>query len=164
MDSELDIIRRILDDGRFAFVTTRTADGALHARPLALLDREDDDPDNFGGALWFFTEDPSAKTADIAAHPEVNVSVGTGKGYLSMSGSGSIDRDRARIDRLWNAFADAYFEGGKDDPSVALLRVDVDTVEYWDTDQPAPKKAFELAKALITRREPDLGNSGTVQL
>ncbi|MBI5161416.1 MAG: pyridoxamine 5'-phosphate oxidase family protein [Micrococcales bacterium] len=164
MDRELDIIRRILSAGRYAFVTTRTADGALHSRPLALLDRADDDPDRFDGTLWFFTEDPSSKVADVAAHPEVNVAVGDGKGYLSMSGSASIERDRERIDRLWNRFAEAYFPNGKDDPAVALLRVEVGSIEYWDTDEAAPKKAFELAKGILTRRTPDLGDTGTVQL
>lgn len=161
MATEMDTIRSILSSGRTAYVTTRTASGALHSRPLALLDDSDEE---FAGTLWFFTEEPSGKTEDVAAHPEVNVAVGDGKGYLSLAGSASVEHDRERIDRLWSRFAEAYFDGGKDDPKLALLRVDVDTVEYWDTDQPAPKKVFELAKAVIAGKEPDLGESGTVEL
>src|SRR5690349_13559364 len=79
-DSELDIVQKILKAGRTASVTTRTATGVLHSRPLAIID------DDFDGTMWFFTAHPSAKTTDIAAHPDVNVSVGDSKGWLSMSG------------------------------------------------------------------------------
>ncbi len=156
---ELQIVRRILSAGRTAVVTTRTSAGALQSRPLAILDDDD-----FDGRLWFFTEDPSDKTDEVRRHPQVNVSVADDKGYLSFSGAASIDRDQARIDHFWNAFAEGYFPGGAEDPKVALLRVDVETIEYWDTDQPQVKRAFEIAKTLITKREPDLGDSAMVTL
>jgi len=161
--SELDTIRAILTSARTAVVTSRGRGGMLHSRPLALLDDGPDGVSNFEGTLWFFTEDPSEKTAEISRHPEVNVSVGDSKGWLSLAGTASLDRDQPRIDSLWNRFADAYFPAGPDDPSVALLRVDVQTAELWDTDQPAPKKAFEIAKVLLTGQEPDLGESRTVE-
>ncbi|MET0303097.1 MAG: pyridoxamine 5'-phosphate oxidase family protein [Microbacteriaceae bacterium] len=157
-NEELEIVRRILKAGRTAIVTTRAKSGALHSRPLALLD------DDFEGTLWFFTEDPSEKTDEIRRHSEVNVSVSDDKGYLSLSGAASIDRTQARIDMYWNAFAEGYFHGGPEDPKVALLRIDIESVEYWDTDQPLVKRAFEVAKTLITKKEPDLGDSGTVKL
>jgi len=31
--------------------------------------------------------------------------------------------DRATIDRLWDRFGAAWFEGGKDDPKLALTRI-----------------------------------------
>ncbi|MGN6503580.1 MAG: pyridoxamine 5'-phosphate oxidase family protein [Pseudolysinimonas sp.] len=157
-DSEIDIVTRILKAGRTASVTTRTADGALHSRPLGIIE------DDFAGTLWFFTADPSAKTADVAAHPEVNVSVGDGKGWLSMSGTARVSRDGARIEKYWNPWAEAYFEGGRDDPKVALLEIDVDTIEYWDLDKPAVAQVFEVLKGLITRKAPDVGDTGTLTL
>jgi general stress protein 26 len=157
-DSELDIVQKILKAGRTASVTTRTAGGALHSRPLGIVE------DDFAGTLWFFTADPSAKTADIAAHPEVNVSVGDGKGWLSMSGTAKVSRDQAKIDEYWNPWAAAYFENGRDDPSVALLEIEVETIEYWDLDKPAVVQAFEVLKGIVTKKAPDVGDTGTVQL
>lgn len=158
MTDELAIVRTILKSARTASVTTRTASGALHSRPLAVLE------DDFEGTLWFFTADPSSKTADLAAHPEVNVSVGDGKGWLSFSGVATISRDQERIDRYWNPWAAAYFEGGRDDPAVALLRVDVSSIHYWDLDKPAIVTAFEGVKGLLTRSAPDVGDDGVIQL
>jgi general stress protein 26 len=157
-DDDLSTISAILRAARFATVTTRGAHGALHSRPLALLD------DEFEGTLWFFTQDPSEKTAEIAKHSEVNVAVGDGKGYLSLAGTASIDRDQERIDRFWNSYAEAWFEQGRTDPTVALLRVDVDTAEIWDTDKPAVVKAFELVKGILTKSAPDVGETSTVTL
>ncbi len=158
MTDELEIVRTILKSARTASVTTQTASGALHSRPLAVLE------DDFEGTLWFFTADPSSKTADLAAHPQVNVSVGDGKGWLSLSGLATISRDQERIDRYWNPWAAAYFEGGRDDPAVALLQVDVSSIHYWDLDKPAIVTAFEVAKGLLTRSAPDVGDDGVIQL
>lgn len=158
MTDEIEIVRTILKAARTASVTTQTAEGHLESRPLAVI------TDDFDGKLWFFTADPSPKTQDLATHPEVNVSVGDGKGWLSLSGIGSVSRDAERIDRYWNPWAEAYFEGGRDDPSVALLEVDVHTVHYWDLDKPAIATAFEVAKGLVTRSAPDVGDDGVIHL
>lgn len=157
-DNDLDIVTTILKAARTASVTTLTADGALHSRPLGVMD------DEFTGKLWFFTADPSAKTADVAAHPQVNVSVGDGKGWLSFSGTARVSRDQSKIDELWNPWAAAYFENGREDPAVALLEIDVETIEYWDLDKPAVVQGFELVKGLLTRRAPDVADSGTITL
>ena len=59
-DDDLTTISTILHGARFATVTTRGAHGELHSRPLAILE------DDFTGTLWFFTQDPSPKTDDVA--------------------------------------------------------------------------------------------------
>lgn len=45
--------------------------------------------------------------------------------FATVHGSVSLDCDRATIDRLWNRFVAAWYEGGKDDPRLALLRLEV---------------------------------------
>jgi general stress protein 26 len=42
-----------------------------------------------------------------------------------------LDNDRRNIDRLWNRFVAAWFEGGKEDPKLALLRLDAERAEIW---------------------------------
>lgn len=157
-DDELDIIRGIISAARIAVVTTRSPEGDLQSRPLAMVE------DEFDGSLWFFTEHPSGKTAAIAEHPEVNVAIADAKGWLSLSGRAAVSHDPERIDRYWNPWAEAWFEGGRDDPRVALLRVDVETAAYWDTDRPAVVRAFQVVKGIITRTRPDVGETGAVDL
>jgi len=38
---------------------------------------------------------------------------------------------RATIDRLWNRFVAAWYEGGKDDPKLQLLRFDPARAQVW---------------------------------
>jgi hypothetical protein len=35
------------------------------------------------------------------------------------------------VDRLWNRFVAAWFEGGKDDPKLQLLRFDPEHGQVW---------------------------------
>ena len=41
------------------------------------------------------------------------------------------DNDRAAIDRLWSPFAAAWYEHGKDDPKLQLLRFDAEHAQVW---------------------------------
>lgn len=51
--------------------------------------------------------------------------------FASIKGKLTVDKDQAVIDRLWNKWIQAWFPGGKDDPKLTLLRLDVDEAEVW---------------------------------
>lgn len=51
--------------------------------------------------------------------------------FATVSGTLRIDNDPATIDRLWNRFVAAWFEKGKDDPKLTLLRFDPGEAEIW---------------------------------
>ena len=44
--------------------------------------------------------------------------------FVAVHGKLSIDNDKATLDRLWNRFVAAWYEKGKDDPKLVLLRLD----------------------------------------
>lgn len=99
-----------------------------HTRPMtAQLDGEEG-----RGPIWFFTGKPNALVEQlsegrraIAAFSAKDHSL-----FASIKGNLVVDNDRAVIDRLWNPFVAAWFEG-KDDPRLALLRFDAETAEVW---------------------------------
>jgi general stress protein 26 len=157
-DDDLKTIDDIIKGTRFATVTTRHSDGSLHSRPLAVLERD------FDGTVWFFTQDPSPKTDDVRGDDNVNVAYADGAKAVSLAGHASVDRDPARIDEFWNPYAEAWFEGGRQDPSVALLKVEADSAEFWDVDKPAVIRTLETLKALATKQAPDVGESKVVEL
>jgi general stress protein 26 len=88
------------------------------------------------GPLWFFT----AKDHDIVqalARTDQAIATYTAKGhdlFASITGTLSLDNDRAVIDRLWNPVAAQWYEGGKDDPKLALLRLDTESAKIWVSD------------------------------
>ncbi len=151
-------LRKILDKADIAILTTTNAQGQLVSRPLAIHGKD------FDGDLWFFTEDPSPKADEIRANPQVNVSVSTGKGYLSIAGTASLTRDQAKIDELWGPTVSAWFENGRDDPAVALIKVDADTAEYWSMDAPRVVSAIKMVKGLVTGSQPDSGKNEVIEL
>ncbi|MFB9376247.1 pyridoxamine 5'-phosphate oxidase family protein [Kineococcus gynurae] len=148
----------VLSKARFATVTTADADGSLLSRPMALLDKE------FDGNLYFFTQDPSDKTAQVRAESHVNVAAEGGGNYVSIAGHASISKDPALIDELWNRHAEAWFDQGREDPSVALLVVDADSAEVWTTENLKVVAAVKYAKAILTGGQPDVGDSARVEL
>lgn len=155
---EIEKVSKLIESSRIAVVTTVGEEGQLVSRPLAMQQRE------FDGTLWFFTQDPSPKTEQVALNDQVNVALQVDKGWVSIAGTASVSKDPAMIDRLWSAGAEAWFENGKDDPTVALLRVKADTAEYWTVDSPKVVSAIKYAKAIVTGDRPDVGDNATVSL
>jgi len=51
--------------------------------------------------------------------------------FATIHGRLVVDNNRTVIDRLWNRFVAAWFEGGKNDPKLALLRFDAERAEIW---------------------------------
>ena len=100
-----------------------------HSQPMtALLDEADR-----SGAIWFF----SAKDVDLVkalGNGRRAVAHFAAKGhdlFATIHGELTPQNDRAAIDRLWNRFVAAWYEGGKDDPKLQLLRFDPDQAQVW---------------------------------
>ena len=98
-----------------------------HARPMtAQLDGE-------RGPIWFFTAKDHMLVQNLQAGNRA-IATFTSKGhdiFATVHGTLAIDNNRATIDKLWNRFIAAWFEGGKDDPKLALLRLDAERAEIW---------------------------------
>jgi general stress protein 26 len=102
-DEDMTAIAMIVKDAKVAFLTTMSANGHHHSRPLAVQQHE------FTGELWFFTQDPSDKVDDIRRHPQVNAAFQSGKGFLSIAGTAEIVRDSARVEEYWSPAVEAWF-------------------------------------------------------
>jgi general stress protein 26 len=143
---------------KFAMLTTVEDGGALHSRPMATQDIE------FDGDLWFFTRLDSAKVHEIHQDRQVNVSFADPdkQTYVSASGVASVVRDEAKIKELWRPAYKIFFPQGLDDPELALLKVSVQTAEYWNSPGSAVVRMFKFAKAYVTGDTGDLGEHGKV--
>lgn len=86
-----------------------------------------------GGPLWIFTaKDNSLVEALGTSHRAIATFTGKSHDlFASITGTLNLDTDPAVIDRLWNPFVAAWFEGGKTDPKLALLRFDAEQAKIW---------------------------------
>lgn len=85
------------------------------------------------GPIWFFTSRDNALVKTLPQGRRA-IAAFSSKGhdlFASITGSLHEDRNPIVIDRLWNAFIAAWFEGGKDDPNMTLLRLDTESAEVW---------------------------------
>lgn len=149
----------LIKDARVAMLTSER-EGSLYSRPMVASQT------SFDGSLWFFTRKSSPKVAEVEAHRQVNVAYAssTEHSYVSLAGRAVLVDDRAAIDAHWNEWIKTWFPDGKDDPDIALIRVDVDTAEYWDAPSSRMVVAFDYLKARLTGTRPDMGENRTIDI
>ena len=112
------------------------------------------------GAFWFFTATDNRLAGGGPAMAQF-ASMGHDL-FACISGTLRREEDRAVLDRLWNNSIAAWYEGGKDDPKLVLLRFDLDDAEIWTAD-PGLKGVFKLATGM-TMKEGELGQHAEVAL
>ncbi|PWT75318.1 MAG: general stress protein, partial [Proteobacteria bacterium] len=76
--------------------------------------------------------------------------------YVSVSGVGRATRNPERARELWNLAAKVWFKG-PDDPNLAVLEVEVERAEYWDSPGGRMERLFEAAKATLGGETSALG-------
>ena len=129
---------------RTAILTTRGADGLLHARPMATNQRVR------GEEIWFATSADSKKCRDLEADPQCALAFAAGADgpTISISGAGEVIRDHRLARELWDPSWARWFPAGPDAPDLALIRVIPANVERHG---PGPGKLEVLFSARSRR-------------
>lgn len=98
-----------------------------HARPMTAQLDGDRSP------IWFFTVRDNAIVRNLGKRNRAIATFASKRHdlFATIHGTVSLDTNRATVDRLWNRYVAAWFEGGKDDPELALLRLDAERAEIW---------------------------------
>lgn len=158
---QINTITAKIKDVRFGMFTTLDGDNALSSRPLTCQQIDNE------GNIWFFASDEAAFTHELSQHPQVNISFAKPEHnlYLSLSGQAYVLRDRAKARELWNPLVRGMLPGGLDDTHLVLIRVRIQSAEYWDAGAGAMKQLFHFAKAAISGRAAiDTGKHTTICL
>ncbi len=116
-----------LDDSPFVMLGLSGVD-ETHMCPMAA--HFDDD---FPNTLYFFTNCDNHLVAALADGHRGNVSFAS-KGhhvFASIHGALSIERDRVIVDKFWSPMIAAWYDGGKDDPSLTVLKFEMERAEIW---------------------------------
>lgn len=135
-------------------------EGQLRSRPMVASQKD------FDGTLWFFTRASAHKVDEVRSDQRVNVSYADWdkQNYVSFSGAASLVRDRKAIDDHWGEVLRTWFPKGKDDPDIALLKVDTQQAEYWDAPSSTMVHAYGYAKAVLTGSSPNPGENKKLDL
>lgn len=142
-----------LEQAGTVMLTTEGEDG-LRARPMSIVQ------DSYTGILYFFTNAVSEKVDEIEDERNVCITGTNTKDHVffSLSGKASLIRDPVLIGRFWSPAVAAWFPEGKDDPGCALIKVDVSSVDLWEGEENPVLFWYEIVKANLTSRIPDVGD------
>ena len=164
-EKKLDDLYELIDGIEIAMLTTRRADGHLVTRPMATQERTS------GVDLWFMTNIESHKLDDLMTDPHVNVAYynGSSKEWVSVAGLATVSTDRELVRELYEPDWKAWLgdeggdrDGSPNDPRIALILVEAESVTYMKVTKPKPVVLFEIAKAMVTGDPPKIGSVRTV--
>jgi len=165
LSRKLDNLYELIDGIEIAMFTTRRPDGHLVSRAMATQTQAE------GSDLWFVTDIESHKLDELEFDPHVNLAYyrDRTREWVSVSGTATVSRDRRAIHELYRPDWKAWFgdeggerNGGPDDPRLALILVDVESVTYLKVDKPHPVVLFEVVKGMVTGSRPDIGEERQV--
>jgi general stress protein 26 len=165
LGKKLDDLYDLIEGIEIAMFTTRRPDGHLVSRPMATQTQAE------GADLWFVTDIESNKLDELDFDPNVNLSYyrDRTREWVSVSGTAIVSRDRQAIRDLYQPDWKAWFgdeggerDGGPNDPRLALIQVEVNSVTYLKVDKPQPLVLFEVAKGMVTGAPPQIGKQRDV--
>ncbi len=134
-------------------------DGATF-RPMAAQEVDED------GNIWFFSKINSNKNQEIRqddavqlifAHPGKN-------SFMIVNGNADIIIDRKKIAEMWSPIIKIWFEEGKDDPDISLLKVNTQNAYYWDTDGNKMINFFKMLASVATGSNLATGVVGSIKV
>lgn len=160
-DEKLVKIRDLIRGIDIGMLTTLNQSGTFHSRPMSVNGEVE-----FNGDLWFFTYGQSPKVHEIEKDARVNVAFSDPKNqtYVSLSGTAQLVRDKAKIEELWQAPLGAWFPQGVDTPDIALLKIEVEGAEYWDSPTNPVAHIIGFVKSKVTGQVQPVGENEKVNL
>ncbi len=153
-------IGEFIMDIDFTMMTTIDEDGNLQSRPMSTQKIE------FDGDVYFFTYEDTNKVKHIGKNPRVNLaySAPDQQTYVSLRGEAQTLQDRQKMEELWSPELNAWFPDGLQTPGITLIKVGVETAEYWDSHSSVVSHAIGLVKSAITGKTANVGDNLTLDL
>lgn len=132
----------------------------IHAVPMSRQEVDDE------GTIWYLFSAESETHENLQSNNNVTVLFSHVENYnfLSINGSAEILQDKERIEKYWNKFVEAWFEKGKDDPNIRILKVHVDDAHYWDTKTNKFITFLKVATSAVSGQKLDIGREGELNI
>ncbi|MEE4211785.1 MAG: pyridoxamine 5'-phosphate oxidase family protein [Parvularcula sp.] len=127
----------------------------LHSQPMSAQTRDG------GKSVYFFAKTDSELFEEMKKGHDMAHLVVVGKDHdYHACAVGHIreNKDPALVDELWNPMVAAWYEGGKEDPTMTLLELDLENGRVWGSTDNSLRFGWETAKAnLVEEETPDVG-------
>ncbi len=137
------------------FVMIALDGGRAHAIPMrAQLDKD------ANSSIWFYT---SRDNRLAKGGPAMMQFVSKGHDlFACVSGTLTEETDKAIIDKHWSKPVEAWYDQGRQDPSLLMLRLDLGDAEIWEAD-PGVVGMFKMMTGM-TMSGDEMGDHAKVAL
>jgi len=149
-------IKELAQDIKICMFCTELSIRPIPTRPMGLQDVDDE------GNLWFISSATSNKNFEIKHDNDVQLifAKNADAHFLSIFGTATIYKDQAHIEEVWSPIAKAWFDEGKKDPDVTVIKVTPAEAYYWDTTDGKMISLLKIAASAITGKS---GNDGGIE-
>ncbi|SFS51369.1 pyridoxamine 5'-phosphate oxidase family protein [Sphingobacterium wenxiniae] len=131
-----------------------------HAVPMSRQEVDD------GGNIWFLFSSESETYRNLQKNNKVSLlyaHVGD-YNFLSVNGTAVISQDQERIDKYWNKMIEAWFEKGKKDSRIRVLKVTPTDAYYWDNKSNKLVTLMKIVASAVSGQQLDIGREGELNL
>ena len=110
-------------------------------------------------SIWFYTKTDSTLVDVVRSGQQAHYCVISKDHdyHASLSGPIAEVRSRDHVEKFWSPMVSAWYEGGKDDPKLTMLQLRVAKAAIWASSNSTIRFGWEMAKANLTGKEPDVG-------
>ncbi len=132
----------------------------VHAVPMSRQEIDEE------GNIWYLFSSASKTHSNLMNDNKVSVlfsHVGD-YNFLSINGVAEVSEDKERIEKYWNKFVEVWFEKGKEDPAIRVLKVKIDDAHYWDNKTNKLVTFVKLAASVISGQKLDIGREGSLNV
>lgn len=150
-------LKKMIDDIDIGILCSNESGSEyIHAVPMSRQEVDDE------GNIWFLIAATSQSHQNLLQNNKTSLLYSDVKNYafLSLSGTAEISSDRNRIDKYWNKIIEAWFEGGKEDPNIRVLKVTPLEAHYWDNKAGKLVTFLKVAASAISGAKMDIGREG----
>lgn len=131
-----------------------------HAVPMSRQEVDEE------GTIWYLFSAESETYENLKFNDKVSVlfSHVDDHEFLSINGTAEISKDQERIDKYWNKFVEAWFEKGREDPNIRILKVSVEDAHYWDNKTSKLVTFMKVATSALSGQKLDIGREGELDI
>ncbi|HMR17738.1 MAG TPA: pyridoxamine 5'-phosphate oxidase family protein [Sphingobacterium sp.] len=154
-------LKEMVDKIDIGMMCTFTSDSDYpHAIPMSRQEVDEE------GNIWFLFSSESETYHNLQQNNKVSLFYAYVGDYnfLSINGTAKVSKDQERIDKYWNKMIEAWFEKGKEDPHIRVLKITPHEAHYWDNKSNKLVTLAKIVTSAISGQQLDIGREGKLDL
>lgn len=157
----VDKIKELVDQIDVGMLGTYPSDNLyVHAVPMSRQEVDDE------GNIWFLFSSESDTFQHLQDEKSVTLLFSDVSNYsfVNINGDAEVSKDPKKIEKCWNKMIEGWFEKGKEDPAIRVLKVIPREAHYWDTKSNKLVTFFKVAARAITGKDIEIGRQGNLNV